>query len=96
MELRKDGTDPTWPVRVRRHVTTRRQALMRQLGNKCAIEGCENDDLEFDHPLGRSYDIKKLSQWTRVKRYAQDLADGNLRLLCRSHNAADGARWRRT
>ena len=73
----------------------RRDQLMALLGNVCAEPGCESwDRLEFDHPYGRNYDIRRLCRWQRMKRYMADYLAGNLRLLCAVHNGRDGARRR--
>ncbi len=76
----------------------RRAALVAQLGGVCQYGFCfETERLEFDHLEGREWQPRALSRLQRIARYEQDAAAGLLRLLCRSHNAADGAwrRWRR-
>jgi hypothetical protein len=72
----------------------KRAALLVELGNTCAREGCEDTRLEFHHPHGRDWDPAKLSRWQRMIQYARDAAAGNLTLLCKSHNASDGQRFR--
>lgn len=64
-----------------------RRDLVALLGGKCAECGTTRR-LEFDHPHGRDYDPARLSRWSRIARYRRDAAAGNLRVLCRSHNAS--------
>ena len=74
----------------------RRQALIRQLGGKCARCGAE-DNLEFDHPRGRPWNMGSKNQMSRMTQYQRDADAGNLQLLCKPCNARDGAarRWGR-
>jgi len=68
----------------------RRLALLTQLGNRCNACGSEHK-LEFDHyPKRCEFIHKKLSRWTRLKRYEEDAAKGNLRLLCKKCNQSHG------
>mgnify|MGYP003869586845 CR=1 FL=1 len=74
----------------RRLLPLRRKALIQKLGGKCAVCGLEHN-LEFDHyPKRCEFEHKKLSRWTRLKRYEEDAAKGNLRLLCKKCNKSHG------
>ena len=74
----------------RRNLILRRKALLEKLGNKCAL--CNSTyKLEFDHyPERCTFVHKKLSRWTRLKRYEEDAAKGNLRILCNKCNTQHG------
>lgn len=85
-----------WEARERTRVAVYegRLRLLAQLGGKCAKCG-KKKHLEFDHPNGRNYQPSKLSRHGRLARYRRDAAAGNLRVLCRKCNRAEGrARWR--
>lgn len=75
-----------------------RRALLAQLGGKCekcGTKGRGKNHLEFDHPHGRDYEPSKLARHNRLAAYRRDAAAGNLRVLCRHCNRAEGrARWR--
>lgn len=76
--------------RFRQQLPLRRQALINKLGNKCNVCGLEYN-LEFDHyPKRCEFTHKKLSRWTRLKRYEEDYEKGNLRLLCKKCNQSHG------
>ncbi len=88
---------PSMPARyLAQWADRQRYDLMVELGGRCANCGAE-DDLEFDHPNGRSWDLRVVSRWTRIIRYRREAREGNLRLLCKPCNGSDGARarWRR-
>lgn len=69
-----------------------REELKKQLGNVCAHLGMGEcaGGLEFDHINGRDYELRKLGRDTRVKRLIQEIARGEIQLLCRRHNARKG------
>lgn len=75
-------------------VAERRAALIDRLGGRCSIPRCRRKDLEIDHPDGRDWQPREVSPWTRISIYEIEALAGKLRLLCRSHNGADGARRR--
>jgi hypothetical protein len=70
--------------------------LWDMLGRVCSCGCGAVVGLEFDHPKGRPYMPRKLNCYARAKAYLADYAAGNLRLMCRSWNARDGAlrQWR--
>ena len=78
-----------------------RQALFNRLGRQCAIckkseEEVAPEPLEFDHPLGRDYLLRRLNRWQRAIQYGRDLQQGNLRVLCASCNrGGSGRRYRK-
>lgn len=71
-----------------------RVALICVLGAEC--ETCHErdlDKLEVDHPKGRGYSARGLNSFQRIARYWQEFCKGvDLRVLCRSCNASDGAK----
>lgn len=59
----------------------RRKALIKMMGGRCAI--CRTrQNLEFDHPSGRSWCTRKVSMWQRMKLYEEEWEAGKIRLLC--------------
>ena len=71
----------------------RRAALIARLGGVCEDGFCfVTEGLEFDHFKGRDWEPRRLSRLQRIARYEADADAGLLRLLCRSHNSADGAK----
>jgi hypothetical protein len=83
----KQATERTRTERKIAQYRIRRAALLLAMGGRC--EFCHTDErLEFDHPHGRTWDCHQTSRWTRIKKYEQDHTAGNLRILCRSCNAA--------
>lgn len=65
-----------------------RVALIRRLGGKCAECG-KKRALEVDHPKGRDYVLRQLSQAQRVRRYLDEERRGvKLRALCKKCNSA--------
>ena len=77
-----------------------RAALFDQLGRVCALCARTEEEawnstgegLQFDHPHGRDYDLRRLNRWSRVIQYERDLAAGNLRVLCASCNRGGAGR----
>lgn len=78
-------------VRVERAYQQRAQ-LMRLLGNECRHCGVSGDEeaLEFDHVVKRTWVAAEVGRWTRMARYTQDFLRGHLALACRSCNASAG------
>lgn len=75
----------------------KRQELFDLLGRVCVLCGRteqEADDagfsLEFDHPHGRSYNLRALNRWQRVIQYRRDLEAKNLRVVCSECNKSQG------
>ncbi len=86
---------PPMPTRYLAAWANRKRAeLMAELGNACKVDGCENDELEFHHPLGRDWTPSKHSRWQRMILYWRDYRAGRLEILCKPHNASDGQRFR--
>lgn len=73
-----------------RRYNAARYNLVQEMGARCAVDECPNQDLEFDHPEGRDWDPGKISKYQRLKKYREDWLAGKLRLLCQSHNGRDG------
>ena len=71
-----------------------RDILIRLLGGRCQDGFCfESEQLEIDHPRGRPYSPRSLSRLQRAGQYLFGAFNGDVRLLCRTHNAVDG--WKR-
>ncbi len=91
-EPEKSGRDHAaeWRVvRDKRAVQARilRDELIVQMGGECVL--CHSDeDLSFDHPHGRTWDLRSKNQLQRMRLYLRDFAAGNLRLLCGSCNSS--------
>jgi hypothetical protein len=73
-----------------------RNALLLQLGNRCACCG-SSEDLTFDHinRESRQWTAADLSPYVRLLHYALDAACGEIQILCADCNAKkDGQRRR--
>lgn len=66
-------------------IKARREALVEKLGGKCVFCGV-TENLEFDHPNGRTWCCRDKARWTRIKLYEQEAERSEIRLLCRSCN----------
>lgn len=68
-----------------------RALLLSWFGPECKACG-ETDErkLQFDHPLGRGWDLRKHDTWTRYRVYMWEADQGLLRVLCRRCNSKDG------
>ncbi len=64
-----------------------REWLFEYLGGECDICG-ERCNLEIDHPWGRDWQPRRYSKYRRNLRYRREALAGEVRLLCREHNAA--------
>lgn len=73
-------------------VYERRIALQRKLGGACGYCGVTMDEeaLEFDHLVARTWRARDVARWTRQRLYERDAANGHLALACRSCNAGGG------
>src|SRR5947209_2351671 len=67
-----------------------RQELIDQLGGKCADCGA-TEDLEFDHPSGRTWEARKTSRWQRLALYRREAKDGKIELRCKDCNKRRGS-----
>lgn len=65
-----------------------RAKLIADLGGRCAIEGCEDLDLTFDHPYGRGWTLRDKDTSWRMSIIREEALKGLVRLLCRSHNSS--------
>ncbi len=63
----------------------RREMLIIVMGGKCRLCG-RTEDLEFDHPNGRTWKAEKKNKWNRQIAYEHDYEKGLLRLLCSDCN----------
>lgn len=68
----------------------RREALIAKLGGRCTACG-SREDLHFDHPNGRTWNVRAVNQMIRLRRYEREAERGELQLLCSSCNGYDGA-----
>lgn len=64
-----------------------RAKLIQDLGGCCAIEGCEDLDLTFDHLYGRGWTLRDKDPSWRMSIIRKEAEKGLVRLLCRSHNS---------
>ncbi len=67
------------------------QEVWAMLGGRCEACG-STEELEIDHPAGRTWDIRKLNRWQRWRRYREEAKRGQVRLLCKRDNGHDGNR----
>jgi 5-methylcytosine-specific restriction endonuclease McrA len=65
---------------------TKRAALFRRLGGKCAVCG-STEELQIDHKRPRNWTPHDMSNEARVRAYAKAIRDGNAQLLCPSHHS---------
>ena len=70
-----------------------REKLIADMGGVCRLadSSCAGR-LEFDHvnPSEKRFVAARVASHGRVRRYRKDWENGNLQLLCRSHNASKG------
>lgn len=59
--------------------------LFQRMGNVCWKCGCV-ENLQFDHPMGRDWSVRKTEFSWRVSRYRQEWARGEGQLLCETDN----------
>lgn len=71
-----------------------REKIIHLLGDKCAECG-STKRLEIDHPEGRDWEPRRLSQEGRATRYWREYLAGKLRVLCRKCNAKLGQCFRK-
>lgn len=67
-----------------------RRQLFDIIGWVCAACGNDQEIPEADHPYGRDWDVRKVNQLTRARRYILEAKRGELRPLCKSCNSSDG------
>lgn len=76
-----------------------RRRLIEQMGGRCARCGADEDEsgyaMEFHHPNGRDWSVRKTNRWVRIALYRRDWLAGNLELNCRPCNGRDSWRFRR-
>lgn len=74
-----------WQAYRHDYLARRRLALEARLGACCAACGLSREEgvnLEFHHPKGRGYSARKLSWAQRLSRYAREIDQGLVVLLC--------------
>ncbi len=64
----------------------KRAQLICELGGKCALCGSEAD-LQFDHPYGRDWSMRKKDSSWRISILTKEISRGLIRLLCATCNA---------
>lgn len=89
---------PLYPSRPERGLQLRLQ-LLAVLAPDCRCARCgaehELEDLEVDHPAGRTWCGRALNFLDRIRKEWREYERGvPLRALCRTCNARDAARWR--
>ena len=89
MPRKKRDYHKEW-LKTKSRISVRYNWLIIKLGGKCRECGT-TENLELDHPNGKTWEAAKLSPQMRIKRYEEDYENGQLDLLCRSCNARDGA-----
>ena len=85
----------TWVGRGREAVALRQMLIIR-LGARCGGCGVVDGQLDVDHVLGRGWDrpAREYDSYSRVRRYWREFLSGvALRVLCRTCNGRDGARF---
>lgn len=83
--------------RTRAKAKERRAALIAVMGSKC--KDCDETQphmMTFHHPHGRLWEPNAVNAYTRIAKYEQDFAEGNLILLCGRCNTIDGNKYRNT
>jgi hypothetical protein len=76
---------PSDPKTRARLANAQKAALHERLGGRCAECG-STDRLQVDHPFGRTYNVKRMSHYNRVRRYLKEEKEGLIRLLCLACN----------
>lgn len=76
-------------VRARIKSLKLKQALIKRLGNKCAMCG-EKVDLTIDHKKPRQYDSGVLGMVQRIQIYLQEEKRDELQVLCFTCNRIKG------
>lgn len=68
-----------WATKVRRK-------LLIKYGNRCAITGCRQKELEFDSIIPTNHTGQHREQSQLACYYRQQDKIGNLQILCKKHN----------
>ncbi len=72
-----------------------RRKIIKELGGVCVKCG-SRERLEVNHKWGKSYQLRKLSQWQRVIIYKREMKWGLLDVLCHSCNLSFWPNGRKT
>ena len=65
----------------------KRKWLIEQLGGKCAIPGCDAENLELDHIIPIWWEPSMYSSNHRLSEYLRAYSQKNLQILCGKHHA---------
>lgn len=87
--MTKELSDKPSAVRMRRHRAAFRQRLIDLLGGEC-VECGATEKLEFDHRVQRDWVGVDLWSNHKLRKYAEEIAEGKIELRCWSCNARKG------
>ena len=77
-------------LRTKSKIEVRRGFLIIKMGGKCRKCG-SIENLELDHPEGKTWEAMAFSPQMRMKQYEIDYENGKLSLLCKACNTKDGS-----